>query len=82
MDSDLIRYRREIVQRWWECSEAERDSAAGFSAASARGVRDPELLYAFWRSQADGPDAQAYTDDLIARVRRHLRAGTGVFPHR
>jgi hypothetical protein len=62
---------------WWEVAEAEREFASGLAAGAARGFKDPERLFAFWRREATTVDRQRYAEDLIARVQRHLAAGTG-----
>lgn len=70
-------YKAEIVRRWWREDEAYRNEIAGLSAGAARSAPDPEAAFALWLSWAETPEEHAYMEDLISRVRRHLRAGTG-----
>lgn len=62
---------------WWQVSETERDFTAGLSAAAARQFIDPQTLYALWRRDFVTDAERLYIEDLIARVERHLRMGTG-----
>ena len=62
---------------WFLVSEEERDFFSGMSAAGARQMASPEKLFAMWRRDAITEAQKAYIEDLIARVSRHLEAGTG-----
>jgi hypothetical protein len=66
-----------VAERWWRASEEERDSLAGLCAAAAAEFGEPENLYEFWRQGASTESYQRYVADLVARVNRHLAAGTG-----
>jgi hypothetical protein len=80
MEFDWRAYRQGILERWWSLTEEERDSQAALYVAAARVWPDPERLYAFWRSRSETPEEERYIEDLITRIQRHLREGTGARP--
>ncbi len=56
--------------------ERDREGYAAMAAATPARSRDPEAIYAEWLADADTPERRRYVEDLIARVRRHVRNGT------
>jgi uncharacterized protein (DUF433 family) len=68
----------DTAEWWFDVSEADRESSITLSVAAASQLRDPERLFAAWRSIAVTEIHQRYIEDRIARVRSRLAAGDTV----
>ncbi len=67
-----------IWSEWLSLPEEDREGYAAMAATMPARSRDPERIYAEWLRAADTPERRRYAEDLVERVRRHVRDGTAL----